>query len=651
MQTIYLDISNKGVISTIYAKQGDVGRKFEVFLTDSGFPYVPASGSAFSVWYSGASGEGNYTDIGDKSSFSVNGNKVAVEMISQMLLNDGDGVLSLALNDPNGNQISTWNIPYVCESVPGANSEEAKSYYTAFSKAVEGLPYPDTSLSVHGKAADAAAVGTALAGKASAGSVWTATDPNNDGNIVLQYGGNVVPGGSGGSGGTPGADGFSPIATVVPTEDGALITITDKNGTTEVTVPNGKDGADGKSAYQYAQDGGFEGTEEEFAAKLAATDSDTELVLSDNLLDKSLLTKGGVWYYGSSGIQLAGNADSYSYYGFIPLRGAGTYRTKFQAKVHESTYKRIALVDDNNNFVTNVTGSHGEIPSGANDQTRNWLDFEFVVTQANIDAGATKVAFDVYSLYMEQTMIVKDREYPSEYIPYGYIEVTTDKGKKQDNVLCEKTAVFLGDSICAGTTVGTDSPYYNYGWGGIIGEANRMNWTNYGKNGGTITHRGADGTCIAKIADTAIAEHPNADYVIFEGGCNDADQMKEAGLGEISTDYATFDTTTFSGALESMILKLVNAYPNAKIGYIIPQKMYTGYSDFTAANHIHRKYFERALEICKKWGIPFVDIWEGTPLNPKLPTASIYYSDGIQHLTLTGYQRITPMIEAFMRSL
>ena len=85
MQTIYLDISNKGVIQTIYAKQGDVGRKFEVILNDSGLPYVHTSGSAFSVWYSGTSGEGNYTDIGDKSAFSVNGNKVAVELISQML--------------------------------------------------------------------------------------------------------------------------------------------------------------------------------------------------------------------------------------------------------------------------------------------------------------------------------------------------------------------------------------------------------------------------------------------------------------------------------------------------------------------------------------------------------------------------------------
>lgn len=34
-------------------------------------------------------------------------------------------------------------------------------------------------------------------------------------------------------------------------------------------IPSGKDGADGKSAYQYAQDGGYTGTETEFAAKLA----------------------------------------------------------------------------------------------------------------------------------------------------------------------------------------------------------------------------------------------------------------------------------------------------------------------------------------------------------------------------------------------
>lgn len=40
-------------------------------------------------------------------------------------------------------------------------------------------------------------------------------------------------------------------------------------------IPSGKDGSDGKSAYQYAQDGGYTGTEAEFAAKLAEEIPDT----------------------------------------------------------------------------------------------------------------------------------------------------------------------------------------------------------------------------------------------------------------------------------------------------------------------------------------------------------------------------------------
>lgn len=43
-----------------------------------------------------------------------------------------------------------------------------------------------------------------------------------------------------------GQDGFSPIATVTPTDNGAKISITDINGTTEATIRNGVDGVNGK---------------------------------------------------------------------------------------------------------------------------------------------------------------------------------------------------------------------------------------------------------------------------------------------------------------------------------------------------------------------------------------------------------------------
>ena len=45
--------------------------------------------------------------------------------------------------------------------------------------------------------------------------------------------------------GAPGDDGFSPVAKVEQTSDGAVISITDKEGTTEATISNGKDGNPG----------------------------------------------------------------------------------------------------------------------------------------------------------------------------------------------------------------------------------------------------------------------------------------------------------------------------------------------------------------------------------------------------------------------
>lgn len=134
MQTIYLDISNKGIVPTIYAKQGEVGRKFTAVLTDAGVPYVLDESDLLSAWYEGTSGTGNYTTVGENSAFTVDGNKVTIELITQMLTNDGDGVLSVSINKTDGSEIATWNIPYLVERKPGVDSPEAESFYTAFSE-------------------------------------------------------------------------------------------------------------------------------------------------------------------------------------------------------------------------------------------------------------------------------------------------------------------------------------------------------------------------------------------------------------------------------------------------------------------------------------------------------------------------------------
>lgn len=134
MQTIYLDISNKGVVPTIYAKQGDVGRKFLSIITDSGIPYNPSEETYFTIWYEGSSGSGNYSEIDGNPAATATENKVVVELIAQMLLIPGSGIISMTMNDAGGNQIGLWNIPYFVESVVGIDSEEATAHYTALSE-------------------------------------------------------------------------------------------------------------------------------------------------------------------------------------------------------------------------------------------------------------------------------------------------------------------------------------------------------------------------------------------------------------------------------------------------------------------------------------------------------------------------------------
>lgn len=109
--------------------------------------------------------------------------------------------------------------------------------------------------------------------------------------------------------------GVSPTAKVEQTADGAVITITDKSGTTTATVTDGKDGKNGtngtdgtdgtagKSAYASAQDGGFTGTEAQFNKGLSVMGQvdgieDTDVLGIDTTVTQNsgnLITSGAVY--------------------------------------------------------------------------------------------------------------------------------------------------------------------------------------------------------------------------------------------------------------------------------------------------------------------------------------------------------------------
>lgn len=171
---------------------------------------------------------------------------------------------------------------------------------------------------------------------------------------------------------------------------------------------------------------------------------------------------------------------------------------------------------------------------------------------------------------------------------------------------------------------------------------------------------------VCRYIDTIYATHPDLDYLILEGGTNDADLIgtDTEKFGSVNMeDYSgNYDDSTFCGACESLLYKAITYFPNAKIGFIIAQKMgrtSKGYGE----NYNRRKFFLKIIEICKKWGIPYIDLWDESPLNPMLTTYydkdltaeeninnGKAYIDG-QHLTGKGYDIISPKIEAWIRTL
>jgi len=240
-----------------------------------------------------------------------------------------------------------------------------------------------------------------------------------------------------------------------------------------------------------------------------------------------------------------------------------------------------------------------------------------------------------------------------------------------NNKLYKKTIIWDGDSICSGSAVCGN-------WATRIAERNEMVVKNYAVGGGTITENppksasGASRHSVSATLDRMFEEYPDADYIIFEGGTNDADLIGNAFLGGAPTRLGSyvegyyggdFDRDTFCGALESIFYRATKYWVGKKIGFIVAHKMGAHLPGFTSELNNRRIYFERAIEICKKWGIPYLDLWEGCYLNPKLKwmydnektpeenvEADSFYADG-QHLTARGYELTADIIDSWLKTL
>ena len=195
---------------------------------------------------------------------------------------------------------------------------------------------------------------------------------------------------------------------------------------------------------------------------------------------------------------------------------------------------------------------------------------------------------------MREAEKIATKEAMQEYVNTYLTEHPVEIDETLTNPYKNKTIVAFGDSIIAG-----------WGWKegtGIIQPLKEKytdaTWINKAESGANmaVTSSPAHTPIVTQIKNYTGA----ADAIILDGGVND----KNNGLpiGSIETNYdASYNTSTFCGALESSLQYIMDRYPLAVKLYIIPHS-------FAKDNSYVDSIYSKAIEICDKWNMPYLDM-------------------------------------------
>lgn len=180
MQKIRIDFDNPGLPQHISAVENDSqSRFFQATLYENGKAYTAPEGAAYSIMYRGfgPQNQGWYDTINDgagkRAACAVSGNVVTCEIARQALQVPGHVSIVLCVTTGKGYMLKSWPIECDCKNDRYDSTAEIQSFFyitqvsnadwTQAIQAWENLKDAiDPTLSVSGKAADAAKVGEAV---------------------------------------------------------------------------------------------------------------------------------------------------------------------------------------------------------------------------------------------------------------------------------------------------------------------------------------------------------------------------------------------------------------------------------------------------------------------------------------------------------
>ena len=209
----------------------------------------------------------------------------------------------------------------------------------------------------------------------------------------------------------------------------------------------------------------------------------------------------------------------------------------------------------------------------------------------------------------------------------------------------DKVVLFLGDSITQGVGAGSVENRYT----DVFARNTGATSVNYGLSGTRIAHQinftpglSHDRDFIMRVDEM----QDTADMVVVFGGTNDFGHG-DAPLG----DFGDRDQCTFYGALHTLITKLVNKYPEARIVFMTPLHRFHEESEINCHGNPLSAYVNAIREVCEYYSLPVLDLYANSGIQPKLDVIKeIYMPDGL-HPSAKGAERIALMLEAFIKTI
>lgn len=326
--------------------------------------------------------------------------------------------------------------------------------------------------------------------------------------------------------------------------------------------------------------------------------------------------------------------DSYRTSDYIPVKEGDII---YIAAAVASQGYHMTLYDANKKATTNVNKDH---MVWYEDIGRGYMIYSYRMRPGTAYVRVV-AATGVYNDGIE--LVTINQPFTGDQYRQMFNITVSDEPENPQSPLNGLKALFMGDSISYGAGDTLSYSHTGRAWAGRIQDITGLVATNASVSGAKASFMTGDDTAKWLYNQYEPKKNNKYDIVVMHGGVNDARHERAVGSISSSEDEATLKSkvNTYLGGLQYLFYNVKKSQPDAKLFFIANHRL-DGHDKGKAKDM--SAYFDGAKELCERYGIIFIDLYNNKELNDKLETTTTKYLPDTLHLNSAGYDIITPYI-------